>query len=215
MEGHPPVRWTRSRWHRKLHVCARPLQAQSQGHHSVKETGLGRGSAPWQAWEEEALLNRPAKRKHSSTGLQRGSTPQQALKEEALLNRPGKRKHSSTCPERGSTPEQACKEEALLNRPAKRQHSTIFLERMRKGHRQSDKRWNRFKGNTGETSAHMGFSQHTDAILNWTELCVRARKRSDHKDVTHQTLAASLHPRVICSVTNIILLYKQATDQML
>ena len=52
----------------------------------------------------------------------------------------------------------------------------IFLERMREGHHQSDKHWNRFKGNVGETSggggggAHMGFSDRTDTILNWTDL---------------------------------------------
>ena len=44
----------------------------------------------------------------------------------------------------------------------------------REGHRQSDKRWNHFKGNVGETSerwggAHMGFSVWIDTILNWTE----------------------------------------------
>ena len=52
-----------------------------------------------------------------------------------------------------------------------------LFERTRKGHRQSDGhcKCNRFKGNTGETSQrqggvhtllHMGFSEHTDTILN-------------------------------------------------
>ena len=46
---------------------------------------------------------------------------------------------------------------------------------MRKGHRQSDEHWNRFKGNVGETSerrdeAHVGSSERIDTILNWTEL---------------------------------------------
>ena len=50
----------------------------------------------------------------------------------------------------------------------------IFLERTREGHCQSDKNWNRFKGNIGETSesrgeVHMDFSEHTDPILNLTE----------------------------------------------
>ena len=47
----------------------------------------------------------------------------------------------------------------------------ILLERMREGHRQSDKHRNHFKVNTGETSerrggAHMGFSECIDTILN-------------------------------------------------
>ena len=47
----------------------------------------------------------------------------------------------------------------------------IFPERTREGHRQSDKHYNHFKGNNGETSercggAHMGFSEHLDTILN-------------------------------------------------
>ena len=37
-------------------------------------------------------------------------------------------------------------------RRGKRKRSTIFLERTREGQRQSDERWNRFKGNVGETS---------------------------------------------------------------
>ena len=46
-----------------------------------------------------------------------------------------------------------------------------FIERTRKGHRESDELWNRFKGNAGETSerrggAHMGFSERIDTILN-------------------------------------------------
>ena len=46
---------------------------------------------------------------------------------------------------------------------------------MREDHHQSDEHWNCFKGNTGQTSerwdgAHMGFSKHSDTILNWTEL---------------------------------------------
>ena len=47
----------------------------------------------------------------------------------------------------------------------------IFLERTRKGHHQSGERWNRFKGNVGETSerrggAHMDFSERINTILN-------------------------------------------------
>ena len=52
----------------------------------------------------------------------------------------------------------------------------IFLERMWKGHRQSDQHWNCFKGNTGETPeterqgrAH-GISQAHRSIQSWTEL---------------------------------------------
>ena len=46
---------------------------------------------------------------------------------------------------------------------------------MREGHRQSDKHWNRFKGNVGRTSerrggAHMGFSERLDTLLKLTEL---------------------------------------------
>ena len=62
-------------------------------------------------------------------------------------------------------------------RHRKGKHSTIFLERMRKGHRQWDQHWNCFKGNTGETpekqgGAHiyMGLPERIDTILNWTEL---------------------------------------------
>ena len=58
---------------------------------------------------------------------------------------------------------------------SKRKHWTIFLQRTRDGHRQSDKHWNRFKDNAGETSerlgrAHTGFSERTDTILKRTEL---------------------------------------------
>ena len=47
-------------------------------------------------------------------------------------------------------------------RREKRKRSTIFLERTREGYRQSDKHWNYFKSNVGETSvgrggAHMVF----------------------------------------------------------
>ena len=60
---------------------------------------------------------------------------------------------------------EAWKEEALDDLPLKG----------REGHRQSDKHWNCFKGNAGETSerrggAHMGFSERIDTILNRTEL---------------------------------------------
>ena len=51
---------------------------------------------------------------------------------------------------------------------------------MREGHSQSDEHWNCFKDNVGEISkkcggAHMGFSEHTDTILNWTELTALMR----------------------------------------
>ena len=55
----------------------------------------------------------------------------------------------------------------------------------REGHRQSDKRWNHFKGNVGETcerrgGAHVGFSERIHAVLNWTELnCLPAEKMLD------------------------------------
>ena len=47
----------------------------------------------------------------------------------------------------------------------------ILLERMTKGHRQSDQHWNCLNGNIGETperqgGVHMGLSEHIDAILN-------------------------------------------------
>ena len=42
-----------------------------------------------------------------------------------------------------------------------RQRPTIFLERARKGHRQSDQLWNCFKGNVGETPERRGGS-HMD-----------------------------------------------------
>ena len=47
----------------------------------------------------------------------------------------------------------------------------ISLERTSVGHVQSDKHWNHFKGNIGETSerwdrVHMGFAERTDTILN-------------------------------------------------
>ena len=52
----------------------------------------------------------------------------------------------------------------------KRKRWTIFLERTREAYRQSDKQWNRFKDNVGETSerrggAHTGFSERIDTIL--------------------------------------------------
>ena len=45
---------------------------------------------------------------------------------------------------------------------------------MKEDYRQSDEHWNRFKGNVGEISEgrggeHMGFSECTNTILNWTE----------------------------------------------
>ena len=51
-------------------------------------------------------------------------------------------------------------------------HRQSSLKRTREGRRQSDEHWNRFKGNVGETSQRkiMGFSEHIDTILNWTEL---------------------------------------------
>ena len=57
---------------------------------------------------------------------------------------------------------QAWKEGALDDLPSKDE---------REGHRQSGERWNRFKGNGGETTegrggARMGFSECTDTILN-------------------------------------------------
>ena len=47
----------------------------------------------------------------------------------------------------------------------------IFLERTREGYCQSDKHWNCFKSNAGETSVRWGgaplnFSEHIDSILN-------------------------------------------------
>ena len=45
-------------------------------------------------------------------------------------------------------------------------------ERIRKGHRQSDKNWNSFKGNIRKLlmgwSAYMSFFKHTDSTLIWT-----------------------------------------------
>ena len=38
----------------------------------------------------------------------------------------------------------------------KRRHSTIFLDRTRKGHRQSDEQWTCFKGNVEKTSERHG-----------------------------------------------------------
>ena len=39
---------------------------------------------------------------------------------------------------------------------AEREREIIFLERTGEGHRQSDERWNRFKGNAGKTSVIRG-----------------------------------------------------------
>ena len=52
-----------------------------------------------------------------------------------------------------------------------RQRPTIFLERARKGHRQSDQLWNCFKGNVGETperrgGSHMGLPELIDTTWN-------------------------------------------------
>ena len=51
----------------------------------------------------------------------------------------------------------------------------IFLERMRGGHHQTDEHWNRFKGNTGETSDKLGgrhklWAFPSPQIPSWTEL---------------------------------------------
>ena len=59
-------------------------------------------------------------------------------------------------------------EERSVERGSARRSS---LKRTRKGHRQSNEHWNRFKGNVGETSerrggAYMGFSERIDTILN-------------------------------------------------
>ena len=59
----------------------------------------------------------------------------------------------------------------LEERDVERESASFFLERTREGHRQSDKNWNRFNGDVGETSerrggAHMGFSERIDTILN-------------------------------------------------
>ena len=74
-------------------------------------------------------------------------------------------------PSRYITPSVAWRRE----RRRKRKRSTIFLERTRKGHRQSDQHWNCFKGNIGEIpqrrgGALMGLPERIDTILNWTEL---------------------------------------------
>ena len=47
----------------------------------------------------------------------------------------------------------------------------FFRKRTRKGHRQSDEHWNRFKGDVGETSERRGWSakgffERIDIILN-------------------------------------------------
>ena len=60
-------------------------------------------------------------------------------------------------------------------RRGQRKHSTTCLGRTREGHHQSDKHWNGFKGNTGETSerrdgANMGFSERVHTIPNRTAL---------------------------------------------
>ena len=57
----------------------------------------------------------------------------------------------------------------------KKKRSTIFLERTRKGHRQSGEHRNCFKGHAGDASARgggaqMGFSKRTETSLNLTEL---------------------------------------------
>ena len=57
-------------------------------------------------------------------------------------------------------------------RRRKRMRSTTFLERTRKGHRQSDQRWNCFKkqhwGHLWKTGgAHMNFPECLDTISNW------------------------------------------------
>ena len=56
-------------------------------------------------------------------------------------------------------------------RHRKRKCSTIFLERTRKGHRQSNQHWNCSKGNLRETperrgATHMGLPERIDTILN-------------------------------------------------
>ena len=60
-------------------------------------------------------------------------------------------------------------------RSRKRKCLMIFLERMRKGHCQSDKHWNTFRQHWVKTSdwwggAHMGLPKPIDTTLNSTEL---------------------------------------------
>ena len=78
-------------------------------------------------------------------------------------------------------------------RRGKRKRSTTFLEMTRKGHRQSGEHRKCFEGNAVETSdrrgwAHMGFSECTDTILNWTEFNWRGRNW-----INVQTGRLSLH----------------------
>ena len=49
-------------------------------------------------------------------------------------------------------------------RHGKRKRLMSFPERMKEGHRQSDEHWNHFKGNLGETSDRVGFSECIDTI---------------------------------------------------
>ena len=59
-------------------------------------------------------------------------------------------------------------------RQRKVQWATIYFEGRRLGHCWSDKRWNCFKSNIRDAfekwdRVHMGFHEHLDTILNWTE----------------------------------------------
>ena len=64
---------------------------------------------------------------------------------------------------------EAWKEEALAKRSSLTERERVIVSHT--------KRWNRFKGNVGETSERRGgahkiidFSERIDTILNWTEL---------------------------------------------
>ena len=82
--------------------------------------------------------------------------------------------------------------------------STIFLERTRKGRRQSDQHWNYFKGNIRETP-EMGWSAYIWAfpstyIPSWTDTAKLGMKQN--RRATHDCLSVEVVPEQMACGTN-------------
>ena len=88
----------------------------------------------------------------------------------------------------------------------KRKHSTIFLQRMRKGHCQSNQHWNRSTGNFWEISGiwvRTSFPECIHTILNCSELNVGVPRYQSKKSTHSEDSHSSAKLQKLCHVSEI------------
>ena len=143
-----------------------------RGPSSVRPTGSGRLQPSWKG-RERAIVSQTNRKRSAAAFLERtrGGLRQSDQQEAVGCSLPGKdeRGPSSVRPTGSGRLQSSWKgrERAIVSQTNRKRSAAVFLERTRGGHRRSDRHWNCFKGNVGESSDRRGCRMRLSVRQLW------------------------------------------------